>query len=94
MRWAITITSGTLRERAIALDPYLSEAFYNRGTLKHKELGDPVGALADYDRAIEIDPHLASAYLARGLLKRDLLGDLVGAKRDRDRAVSIDPRIV
>ena len=39
-------------DRAIELDPYLSEAFYNRGTLKHKELGEPVGALADYDSAV------------------------------------------
>ena len=47
-------TDGALADydKAISLAPYLSEAFYNRGTLKHKELGDSVGALADYDKAI------------------------------------------
>ena len=83
----------TLTSCQIDLDPNLSEAFYNRGTLKHRELGDPVGALADYDRAISLDPNLAAAYFVRSLLKRNLLDDVLGAARDRHRALEIDPNI-
>ena len=95
--WAITSRRGYANE----LDPRLAEAFYNRGTLKHRELGDPVGALADYDfpkgtlreRAIALDPNLAAAYFVRSLLKRNLLDDVLGAARDRHRALEIDPNI-
>ena len=83
-----------LYDRAISLDPHLSEAFYNRGTLKHRELGDPVGALADYDRAIALAPNLAAAYFVRSLLKRNLLDDVLGAASDYDLALVLDPNIV
>jgi tetratricopeptide (TPR) repeat protein len=76
------------------LDPNLSEAFYNRGTLKHRELGDPTGALADYDRAIALDPNLAAAYFVRSLLKHDLLNDVFGAVNDYNLAIALDPQIV
>ena len=79
---------------ALDLDPFLSEAYYNRGTIYHKELSDPVKALADYDRAISIDPNLAAAYYVRGLLKRDAtIDDLVGAASDLAVALALDPRL-
>jgi WD40 repeat protein len=48
-----SITSGTLRERAIQIYPQYANAYQNRGNAK-SALGDKKGAIADYDRAIQI----------------------------------------
>ena len=51
---------GTLRERAISLDPNLAAAYFVRSLLKRNLLGDVLGAARDRHRAIEIDPNIVA----------------------------------
>ena len=63
--------------RAIEINPQYADAYYNRGTIKGRDLGDTQGAIADFSKAIQIDPQDASAYYNRGIAKyqkRDLKG--------------------
>jgi tetratricopeptide (TPR) repeat protein len=53
--------TGTLRDRAVTIDPEDSFAYYNRGVARF-ELGDKQGAILDFDRAITIDPQDAESY--------------------------------
>jgi len=46
---------------AIKLDPKLSEAYYNRGSV-HLENGVHDKARADFDVAIKLDPNLSLAH--------------------------------
>jgi tetratricopeptide (TPR) repeat protein/V8-like Glu-specific endopeptidase len=77
-------------DKAIALDPKLAVAYYNRAGLKSDKLDDPQGALADYNKSISINPKNAGAYANRGLLKKNRLYDSPGALTDYDKAISID----
>jgi tetratricopeptide (TPR) repeat protein len=51
-------------------------------------MGDPSGAIADFDRAIERHPRYAEAYNNRGAA-RQATGDLAGAVADFDRALGL-----
>jgi tetratricopeptide (TPR) repeat protein len=79
-------------DRAIALDPKLSGAYYNRGNLKKDKFNDPNGALADYNQAITLDPKFALAYNNRGLLKNDKFNDPNGALADYNQAIALDTK--
>ena len=50
-----------LYSKAIELNPNFSEAFTNRGFIKHDK-GDYAGAIDDYARAIEVDSDNETAY--------------------------------
>ncbi|MCL6509632.1 MAG: tetratricopeptide repeat protein [Anaerolineae bacterium] len=52
-------------DRALALDPNLVQAHYNRGVVLD-DLGRTAEALAAYDRALEINPQYAQAHSNRG----------------------------
>ena len=58
MQLLTTITYGTLRERAIAIDPQNRLAYHSRGDSKDS-LGDYEGAIADHDRAAPFSPKSA-----------------------------------
>jgi tetratricopeptide (TPR) repeat protein len=54
-------------------------------------LGDPAGAVPDFDRAIQLAPSYAEAYSNRGEARR-ALGDFTGAIADFDRALALVPQ--
>jgi tetratricopeptide (TPR) repeat protein len=78
-------------DRVIQLDPNLALAYYNRGTMKAKNLQDVPGGLADYNRAIQLNPNFVFAYSNRGFLKANKLQDLQGGLADYNRAIQLDP---
>ena len=57
-----------LYNKAIALNPTVAQAYFNRGTCKGNNF-DFLGAIADYDKAIEINPNYMEAYGNRGNAK-------------------------
>jgi len=61
--------------------------YFNRGLVK-ADIGDNLGAIADYTTAIEIYPDFAKAYLARSSAKRDI-NDLEGSIEDRNQGLII-----
>jgi tetratricopeptide (TPR) repeat protein len=79
--------------QAIALNPGLTEAYNNRGLLKHEKLNDPVGAMADFNRAIAIKPSYENAYYNRGRLKHKKLNDSQGALADYNQAIALNPNL-
>jgi tetratricopeptide (TPR) repeat protein len=78
--------------RAIQINPNLTDAYNYRGLLKENKLQDVRGALADYNRAIQLDPSYAKAYNNRGALKSIKLQDLRGGLADYNRAIQINPK--
>ena len=68
--------------------PTTALEYVMRGTAK-AQLGDPSGAIADYDLAIGIDPQLLLAYNNRGNLRQHL-GDIDGAIADFSQVLKID----
>ena len=76
---------------AIALNPKLTEAYYNRGILKESQFNDYDGAFADYNDAISVNPKFALAYMNRGILKESKFNDINGALADFNQAISLDP---
>jgi tetratricopeptide (TPR) repeat protein len=48
-----TITSGTLRDRAIEINPQFANAYYSRGADKFN-LGDKQGAITDFRQAAKL----------------------------------------
>lgn len=87
---------GTLRERAIKLDPRYARAYLDRGVAKFG-LGDKQGAIADYSQAILLQNRFATAlrdpliYYNRGVAKFEL-GNNQGAIADFDLVIEIDPQ--
>ena len=75
--------------RAIQLNPKLSEAYWFRAEAK-VELDDREGAIIDYNNAIQLGPEDASLYNDRGCTKSEL-GDLEGAIKDYDSAIQLNP---
>jgi tetratricopeptide (TPR) repeat protein len=78
--------------QAIALDPKVATAYYNRGLLKEDKLNDIQGALADYNQAISLNPQDDRAYANRGILKKNKLNDHQGALSDYNQAISLKPQ--
>jgi len=75
--------------RAIELDPYDADAYYNRSLTK-LELGDYKGAIQDCNKAIDLNPNHAKAYSNRGVAKGEL-GDYRGAIQDCDKTIELNP---
>jgi tetratricopeptide (TPR) repeat protein/S1-C subfamily serine protease len=78
-------------DRAIELNPKLTQAYFNRGAAK-SELRNNQGAIIDYDRAIELNPKYAEAYYNRGTARSEL-GDKQRAIIDYDRAIALNPKL-
>ncbi|MFO1112604.1 MAG: tetratricopeptide repeat protein [Rhodospirillales bacterium] len=77
-------------DRAIALDPNLTEAYVFRGSaLRQRRALDP--ALADLDKALTLDPDQPEALLERGIV-RWLKGDAGGAAADWRKLVESAPK--
>jgi tetratricopeptide (TPR) repeat protein len=74
---------------ALALDPALTEAYYNRGRA-YDLTGDYEQAIRDFDKVIELNPNLTEAYRARGRSYRES-GELERAIDDFDAAIALDP---
>ena len=53
--------------RAVHLDPSYADAFFSRGVLYWRELGQYEPAIRDLTRVLELDPSYTKAYLNRGL---------------------------
>jgi tetratricopeptide (TPR) repeat protein len=53
--------------RATVLDPTYAQAFYSRGVLSWRELGDYPQAIQDLTRVLELVPTWAEAYFNRGM---------------------------
>jgi tetratricopeptide (TPR) repeat protein len=53
--------------RAIVLDPAYVEAYYCRGILYWREIGNYYRAIQDLSRVLELDPGRADAYFNRGV---------------------------
>ncbi len=53
--------------RAIVLDPTYAQAYYSRGVLYWREIGNHYRAIQDLTRVLELAPSWAEAYFNRGL---------------------------
>jgi len=53
--------------RAIALDEGYAQAYFSRGVLYWREIGNYHRAVQDLDRVLDLEPTWAAAYLNRGL---------------------------
>jgi tetratricopeptide (TPR) repeat protein len=53
-------------DRALHLNPRLTEAYIDRGKAYGK-LNNPVSAMADFDQALDLDPKLGRAYYFRAV---------------------------
>jgi tetratricopeptide (TPR) repeat protein len=76
-------------DRAIQLNPNLSEAYYNRALLK-EIIGDTQGAITDYTDVIKRDKGDDRPLNNRGLLKQ-AEGDLNSAIEDFNGAIAVNP---
>uniref|UniRef100_A0ACD5GWR5 Tetratricopeptide repeat protein n=1 Tax=Desertifilum tharense IPPAS B-1220 TaxID=1781255 RepID=A0ACD5GWR5_9CYAN len=74
--------------RAIALDPQLTEAYNNRANYS-VSIGHLQEALADYDRAIDLNPFNIRAWINRGITYRNL-GQYERSLDDLDFALRLD----
>ena len=72
------------------LDPKDWEAYWNRGATR-QNLGDKIGAIADYTQVLEAAPEYASPYSHRGIAYYDV-GDLSSAIADLTEAIRLDPQ--
>jgi len=74
---------------ALQIDPRYTKALNNRG-LCLQALGEPDGALADFDAALAIDPKFVDATNNRGNVLRQL-GKIESALLSYSRAIELDP---
>ncbi len=74
--------------KAIEINPTYAKAYYNRGTVKARDLSDYYGAISDFTKAIEINPNDTDYYLNRSIAKENI-GDIKGACVDAKKAVSL-----
>jgi tetratricopeptide (TPR) repeat protein len=56
--------------RAVILDPTYAEAYYSRGVLYWREIGNYDRAVQDLTQALTLDPSRAEAFFNRGLAYR------------------------
>ena len=91
-------TDGAIAEfdKAIKLDPRMTEAHLNRGKARRAK-GNLDGAITDYERAMELDTRVTSnnrditqAYTNRGFIRANQF-DLEGAISDFDKAIRVSP---
>lgn len=75
---------------AVRLVPTFAAAFYQRGAVRGRELGEYAPAVADLSRAIELDPEWPDPYLQRGLLYR-FNGSPAAARADLSRYLDLAP---
>jgi tetratricopeptide (TPR) repeat protein len=68
-------------DRALASDPNLVQALYDRGLLYWRELAEPRRADQDLTRVIELEPGRADAWFHRALA-RQMSNDTAGAILD------------
>ncbi len=66
--------------RAIMLDPTYTQAYYSRGVLYWREIGNHYRAVQDLTRVLELSPSWAEAYFNRGLAHR--------MRREFDKAIA------
>ena len=77
-------------DRAITLDPNLTEAYVFRGSaLRHEGALD--AAQADLDKALTLDPEQPEALLERGIVSR-LRGNDAAAEADWNKLIASAPR--
>jgi tetratricopeptide (TPR) repeat protein len=57
-------------DRALAVWPELAAAYYRRGLIRGRELGEYQAAIRDLDRASALRPEWPEPYLQRGLFHR------------------------
>jgi len=79
----------TVCDRALALEPTLSEAFRRKGWCRIR-LHEPDQAVAEFTRAIEADPRNAMAYNGRGYARHQQ-GEDQSALADINRALQLNP---
>ncbi len=79
----------SLYERALKVDPYFINAYYNLGQL-YKDLGRKKEAIAYYQKALMIDPQYKDAYFSLGNLFRDS-GDVEKAIQAYQQTLAIHP---
>ena len=53
--------------RAVEIDPVYAEAYYSRGVIYWREVGNHYRAIQDLARALELDPTRAEAYFNRAM---------------------------
>jgi len=76
--------------KSIALSPEFTIAYYNRGNIYARELGNHQEAILDYDRVLELNPEYVKAYNNRGM-SYNKLGNYQLAVRDFDKAIELKP---
>ncbi|WP_343713385.1 tetratricopeptide repeat protein [Inquilinus sp.] len=76
-------------DRALAVDPGLGTAWYNRG-LALSRLGRPGDAIGDFTRAGALVPNRAVIWVSRGAAYA-MTGDPARAIEDYDRALALQP---
>jgi|GEM_PF-465038 len=76
-------------DKAIAINPAYSDAYYNRANAYHDK-GNLEQAVSDYSKAIEINPVYLKAYYNRGVFYYDK-GNLVQAISDYNKVIAINP---
>lgn len=74
---------------AISLDPYSTEAYYNRGSLYYKRT-EYANAKIDFEKVIELDKNNPNAYNNLGLIYQ-FLNNNDEALKNYKRAVEINP---
>ncbi|MBC8077720.1 MAG: hypothetical protein H7Y32_16710 [Chloroflexales bacterium] len=74
--------------RAAHLWPTMARAYYRRGLIRGRELGEYRAALADLTVTTELDPEWPEPYLQRGLFQR-FQGDNAGALADLERYLAL-----
>ena len=66
--------------RAVALDPGYTQAYYRRGVIYWREIGNHQRAIEDLTRVLELDPACAEAYFNRAMAYQ--------ARREFERAIT------
>jgi tetratricopeptide (TPR) repeat protein len=70
--------------RAVVRDPTYTQAFFSRGVLYWREIGNHYRAIQDLSRVLELDPSWSEAYFNRALAHR-MRGELDKAISDLER---------
>jgi tetratricopeptide (TPR) repeat protein len=76
--------------RAARAWPAFAQAYYQRGAVRGRELGEYASAVADLTRATELAPEWPDPYLQRGLLHR-FNGSPAAARGDLERYLALAP---